>query len=353
MKKYGFGLIGCGNIAKKHFAAIKSLPGAKLVAVADINKTVLATTVVEQQCRGYDDYQELLADPTVDVVCICTGNGLHARIALDAIRACKHVLVEKPMAMSLSEADKMIAAAEAMNVKLGVVHPNRFLPAVVKLRQALDNNKFNKLTHAVAVVRWNRNDDYYKQASWRGTWAQDGGCLMNQAIHNVDLLQWMMGPVESVFAYTTTQLRDIEAEDLGVAVLRFASGALGVIEATTTIYPQNFEETLSVFGSDGLVRIGGANINGLQNWRFVGEEEAAVVAEYQRNLTLISPLAGHTVIIQDFIEAITLDREPAINGLEGRKALEIILAIYHSATFAEEIKLPLCEKFTIGMECKL
>ncbi|KYZ76415.1 oxidoreductase [Anaerosporomusa subterranea] len=348
MKTYGFGLIGCGRISKNHLESLKALPGAKLVAVADVKAEVLSAAASKYQCQGYEDYHELLANPEVEIVNICTESGLHARIAIDAMKAGKHVLVEKPMAMSLVEADAMIATAKAMGVKLGVVHQNRFNTAIVKLRQALENNQFGKLTHASAIVRWNRNDEYYLQAPWRGTWTQDGGCLMNQSIHNIDLLQWMMGPVESLFAYTATNMRKIEAEDLGMVLLKFKNGALGTIEATTTIYPKNLEETLSVFGSAGSACIGGIAVNKIETWRFESEDEAAVVAQQDKEPPNVYGF-GHADIIKDFMEAITENRAPAVSGLEGRKALEIILAVYHSVKYKKEITFPLKEEFTIGL----
>lgn len=348
MKIYGFGLIGCGRISKNHLESIKDIPGAKLVAAADHNEQALAKTVDQYSCQGYCDYHELLANSGVNIVTICTPSGLHAKIAIDAMRAGKHVLVEKPMAMSLAEADAMIATAKEMGVKLGVVHQNRFNRAVVKLHNALEQGKFSQLTHASAVVRWNRNDEYYSQAPWRGTWAQDGGCFMNQSIHNIDLLQWIMGPVESIFAYTATNVREIEGEDVGVAVLKFKNGALGVIEATTTIYPNNLEETLNIFGSTGTVCLGGMAVNKIESWRFAGDHEEAILAEQFTEPPNVYGF-GHADIIEDFMKAIAEDREPAVSGEEGRKALEIILAVYHSVKYKKEIIFPFKEEFTIGV----
>jgi UDP-N-acetyl-2-amino-2-deoxyglucuronate dehydrogenase len=348
MKTYGFGVIGCGRISKNHMESIKAVPGAKLVAVADINAEALANAAEKYDCQGYSDYHELLANPEVQIINICTESGLHARIAIDAMKTGKHVLVEKPMAMSIAEADAMIGIAKEMGVKLGVVHQNRFNNAIVKLRKAVEEDKFGKFTHSSAVVRWNRNDEYYSQAPWRGTWAQDGGCLMNQSIHNIDLLQWMMGPVESLFAYTATNMRSIEGEDVGAIVLKFKNGALGIIEATTTIYPKNLEETLNIFGSTGTVCIGGIAVNKIEAWRFSGDDEATVLADQDKEPPNVYGF-GHADIIRDFMDAITEDREPAISGEEGRKSLEIILAIYHSVKYKKEITFPLKEEFTIGL----
>lgn len=348
MKTYGFGVIGCGRISKNHMESIKAIPGAKLVAVADINAASLANASEKYDCKGYRDYHELLADSNVQIITICTESGLHARIAIDAMKAGKHVLVEKPMAMSLAEADMMISTAKEMGVKIGVVHQNRFNNAIVKLRTAVEEGKLGNLTHSSAVVRWNRNDEYYCQAPWRGTWAQDGGCLMNQSIHNIDLLQWMMGPVESLFAYTATNMRKIEGEDVGTIVLKFKNGALGVIEAATTIYPKNLEETLSIFGSTGTVGIGGIAVNKIEAWHIDGDDEASILADQDKEPPNVYGF-GHADIIKDFMGAITEGREPAISGKEGRKALEIILGIYHSVNYKKEITFPLKEEFTIGL----
>ncbi|WP_346355408.1 Gfo/Idh/MocA family oxidoreductase [Azotosporobacter soli] len=348
MGEIGFGLIGCGRISKNHFESIKALPGADLIAAADIDKRALQAAVGKYQCQGYLDYKEMLKEPKIQVVNVCTPSGLHAQIALDAIRSGKHVIIEKPMAMSLVEADSVIKAAKRAGVKVGVAHQNRFNKTITRLRQVYEQGKFGKLTHGSAVVRWNRNDQYYSQAPWRGTWANDGGCLMNQSIHNIDLLQWMMGEVESVFAYAATNLRKIEGEDVATAVLKFKSGALGLIEATTTVFPTNLEETLNIFGSDGTVVLGGIAVNKVEAWRFADEDEAAVLANQGAEPPNVYGF-GHADLIADFMDAVISDREPAINGEEGRKALEIILAIYHSVKYKKEIKIPLQEEFTIGI----
>lgn len=342
------GLIGCGRIAKNHLESIAAIPDASLIAVSDTDSQALKAASERYNCQGYQNYHDMLANPEIDVVNICTPSGLHARMAIDAMSAGKHVIVEKPMAMSLAEADAMISTANKYGVKLGVVHQNRFNKAIVKVRSALEQGKFGQLTHGSAVVRWNRNNDYYLQAPWRGTWAHDGGCLMNQSIHNIDLLQWMMGPVTSLFAYTATNMRNIEGEDVAVAVLRFANGAFATIEASTTIFPKNLEETLNIFGSTGTVVVGGVAVNKIEAWRFEGEDETAALADQSKEPPNVYGF-GHADIITDFVDAVRTGREPAVSGIEGRKALEIILAIYHSVRLKKEIALPLKEEFTIGV----
>ncbi len=348
MAEYGFGLIGCGRIARNHLQAIASLDNAQLVAVCDIEDARLTETKEQYGCRTYGDYREMLKDRDIDIVNICTPSGIHARMAIDAMNAGKHVLVEKPMAMSLQEANAMIKAAEKNRVQLGVVHQNRFNKAIVKLRRVLEEGRFGKLTHGAITVRWHRDKNYYDQAPWRGTWAQDGGCLMNQSIHNIDLLQWMMGSVESVFAYTATNARQIEGEDAAVAVLKFKNGVFATIEASTTVYPRNLEETLHIFGTTGTAGIGGVAVNKIEVWRFADVDEAAVLADQDKEPPNVYGF-GHYDIIKDFIDAVDSGRPPAVPGPEGCKALEIILAIYHSAKYRKEVKLPLSEKFTIGV----
>lgn len=348
MIQHGFGLIGCGRIARNHLKAVASLDNAQLAAVCDIVDERLAEAKEQYGCRTYGDYREMLKDPDIEIVNICTPSGLHARMAIDAMNAGKHVLVEKPMAMSLHEAGAMIAAAEKNKVLLGVVHQNRFNKAIVKLRQALEEGRFGKLTHGALTVRWHRDKNYYDQAPWRGTWAQDGGCLMNQSIHNIDLLQWMLGPAESVFAYTATNARAIEGEDAAVAVLKFRNGAFATIEASTTVYPHNLEETLHIFGTTGTAGIGGVAVNKIESWRFEGVDETAVLADQDKEPPNVYGF-GHYDIIKDFVAALEGGRQPAVPGEEGRKALEIILAIYHSVKYREEVQLPLTEKFTIGV----
>jgi UDP-N-acetyl-2-amino-2-deoxyglucuronate dehydrogenase len=271
----------------------------------------------------------MLRRPDLDVVNICTPSGMHAEMGIAAAKAGKHVIVEKPMALSLKEADVLLNVCDENRVKLAVCFQNRFNPPVQKLRRALEEGRGGKLTHASAVVRWFRPQDYYDQASWRGTWAMDGGCLMNQSIHNIDLLQWMMGPVESVFGYTATNHRKIEAEDVGVAVLKFKNGALGVIEASTTIYPENLEETLAIFGEKGTVELGGIAVNKIETWKFADSQDENLEMEQQVVPNVYG--FGHDALIEDFIRAVIEDRRPYIDGREGIKALRIVLGIYHSA----------------------
>jgi UDP-N-acetyl-2-amino-2-deoxyglucuronate dehydrogenase len=330
VKKLNFGIIGCGRIAYKHAEAIKKNEKANLLYVCDIIEERAVDYKNKYGAERYfTDYHEMLEMPDLDVVNICTPSGMHAEMGIAAAKAGKHVIVEKPMALSSIDADALINACDENRVKLAVCFQNRFNPPVQKLRRALEEGRFGKLTHASAVVRWFRPQDYYDQAPWRGTWAMDGGCLMNQSIHNIDLLQWMMGPVESVFGYTANNFRKIEAEDVGVAVLKFKNGALGVIEASTTIYPENLEETLAIFGEKGTVMLGGIAVNKIETWKFADSQDENLEMEQQDVPNVYG--FGHDALIEDFIRAVIEDRRPYIDGREGIKALRIVLGIYNSA----------------------
>lgn len=344
MKRLNFGIIGCGRIAYKHAEAIKRNEKANLLCVCDI----IEERAVEYKNKygaeaHYIDYCKMLEHPGLDVVNICTPSGMHAEMGIATAKAGKHVIVEKPMALSLKDADDLIQASDENGVKLAVCFQNRFNPPVQKLRRALEAGRFGKLTHASAVVRWFRPQDYYDQADWRGTWAMDGGCLMNQSIHNIDLLQWMMGPAESVFGYTATNLRNIEAEDVGVAVLKFKNGALGVIEASTTIFPENLEETLAIFGEKGTAVLGGIAVNKIETWKFADStEENGGLDQLQQDVPNVYGF-GHDALIEDFIRAVKGNNDPYINGRDGKKALEIVLSVYQSLNSGKESRFPLGE----------
>ncbi|MDA8228709.1 MAG: Gfo/Idh/MocA family oxidoreductase [Desulfitobacterium hafniense] len=341
-KKMRFAIIGCGRIAPKHAESIVALEEAELVAVCDIVPEKAQSFADKYGAVPYTDYLEVLKRDDIDIVTIATPSDLHAPIGIDAAKAGKHVMVEKPMAMTLKSADELIQACRDAGVKLSVIHQNRFNKSIKLVRQALEEGRFGKLTHGQATVRWNRDENYYAQAPWRGTKLQDGGVLMNQSIHNIDLLQWMFGPVESVYGYTRTALRKIEMEDVGVAVIKFKSGALGIIEAASTIYPKNIEETLNVFGETGSVIVGGIAVNRIETWEFPAsdEEKKQIFASQESDPPTVYGF-GHREIIVDMIEAVKNNRNPAIPGEEGRKALEIILAIYKCQETKEPVVFPL------------
>jgi UDP-N-acetyl-2-amino-2-deoxyglucuronate dehydrogenase len=333
-----YGIVGCGHIAKKHVAAISKTDGAELVAVCDKDPERM-DPFAREGIRAYTDPGQMLDDGAVDVVSICTPSGLHAELAIRAAQAGKHLVVEKPMAMNLDEADRMIAACEKSGVLMTVVHPNRFRPALIELKRRMEEGAFGTIGHANATLRWNRNQAYYDQAAWRGTRAMDGGVLMNQAIHNLDLLLWLMGDVEEVASYQATRIRRIEAEDTSVSVLRFKSGALGVIEAAVTVYPRNLEESLAIFGEKGTAVIGGPTANWIKCWQFADltEEEArATVARVEKDPYGVP---GHQCIIEDMTEAVRTGRKPKITGEDGRRALELVIACQRAAETGRPVRL--------------
>jgi predicted dehydrogenase len=327
-----FGLIGCGRIAPHHARAIRGLAGAKLTAVADVIEERAYQFADEYDAEPHIDYHDLLHRDDVDVVNICTPSGLHAEMAIAAAKAGKHVMVEKPMALSLKDADVMIAAARENGVKLCVAFQNRYNPPIQDLRAVVQAGKLGRLLLGNATVRWYRTQEYYEDG-WHGTWAMDGGALMNQSIHHVDALVWLMGePLVSVFSYSATLAHRMEAEDTIVAVLRFASGALASIEASTITFPTDIEGSITLLGEQGSVKIGGVALNRKEMWKIAGEleQEAAILQTQQ-----VDPLSvygtSHPHVFADMAAAIREDREPSVNGVVGRVALQAVLAIYESA----------------------
>jgi len=334
-----FAIIGCGFIAKKHAQAIKNIEGAKLVAVCDRVPELMNPYVEEYGATPYADFEEMLKDDSIDIVNICTPSGAHAFLAeLDA-KYGKHIIVEKPIAMTLEETDRIIHAAKEHNVKLAVVHPNRFRPVAMKLKEILDQNLLGKVSHSLCVVNWNRGQEYYDQAPWRGTKEHDGGVLMNQAIHNLDLLLWYMGKPTEVFSMEATRLRDIEAEDVSTGIIRFESGALATVQAATTVYPKNYEESITIFGEKGTVKIGGPNALHFEHLLIKGIDEETS-QKWIRDIKA-DPWGtpGHEQIIKDMIMAINENRQPAVTGEDGRNALALVSSFYESANTNQQVKL--------------
>lgn len=338
-----FGIIGCGRVARYHAEALHKIPGVELKAVCDIVPERAQEFASRYSVDPYTDYRYLLDRKDVDVVCICTPSGDHPRHGMDVARAGKHVVVEKPIGLTLEEIDALIETCDQEKVKLCVVHQNRFNPAVVKLREALDAGRFGRISHAAVTVRWNRSQEYYDQASWRGTWALDGGVLMNQAIHAIDIFRWMMGEPESVFAYTATQFHQIEAEDVAVAVVRFRCGALGTIEASTNVFPSNWEETLAIFGEQGSAALGGVALNRIERWEFadaVGRRASHVEAELASQPDPASVYGnGHGRLLAAVADAIRADSAVPVKPEDGREAVELVLAIYQSQGKGKEVSL--------------
>lgn len=347
-------LVGCGRISHKHVeAAIANADRLELVACCDpIAERSEAKAGEYAKASGapmpatYADYREMLERERPDICAVATESGKHPAVAIDCLRAGAHVVCEKPMALSTSDADAMIGAARKAGRKLAVCFQNRFNAPVRRARSAYEAGRFGRMLHGMVQVRWNRNDAYYAEAPWRGTWELDGGTLMNQCTHGIDLLQWMMGEdAVRVQAQTRRFLRPIEAEDFGAAVVEFASGAVGIVEGTADIYPTNLNETLSLFGERGSVVIGGLAVNKMETWRFadsqeVGDAEAKVLNPEEKDPPSVYGF-GHSALYADFLDAIDEGREPLVSGEKGKKALELILAIYKSQKTGRAVDLPL------------
>ena len=343
-----YALIGCGRIAANHIQAAMS-NHLEICAVCDIKSEAMETLLVkyglekDENIHRYTNYKELLTAERPALASIATESGIHAQIALDCIDAGVNIIIEKPMAMSIADAEEIIRRSGEKDVKVSACHQNRFNVAVQELRCAVEAGRFGRISHGAIHVRWNRNRDYYSQAPWRGTWAQDGGCLMNQCIHGIDLLRWMMGDeVEEVYGVTKRQCHDyLECEDVGMAVVKFKNGAVGTIEGTTNVYPKNLEETLYLFGEAGTVKLGGKSTNNIDVWDFAEERENDRKNKSFQEATSNVYGNGHTRLFADMIEAIKQNRKPYVDAVAGRNALEMILAIYQSAASGQPVKLPL------------
>ncbi len=348
-----YAIIGCGRISPNHIAAaLKN--NLEIAALCDIKETAAKEQAEKfglYDTKIYTGYHQMLREVQPELVAICTESGKHGQIALDCLdHDDVHLIIEKPIALSLDEADRIIEKAGAKDRRVCACHQNRFNKSIRKVREAVEENKFGRLFHATAHIRWNRGEDYYRQAPWRGTWEQDGGALMNQCIHNIDLLRWMMGDhIVEVIGMTSNLNHDyIQAEDLGIALVRFANGSYGLIEGTTNVYPSNLEETLYIFGENGTVKVGGKSVNIIEEWRFSDTKEDAesVKREFCENPPNVYGF-GHEPLYKNVIEAIRNHEEPYVTAQDGRNALELVLAIYESSKTGKAVKLPLKEISTL------
>lgn len=355
--KMRYALIGCGRISTNHMKAALN-NDLEIAAVCDIEKDHMEELLQKHglsddvSIRRYTDYQTMLEEVKPELVSIATESGSHAEIAVHCIDRGIHVIIEKPMAMKMRDAEEIIRRSREKGVKVSACHQNRFNVAVQEMRKALEHGRFGRLSHGSIHVRWNRNQNYYTQAPWRGTWAQDGGALMNQCIHGIDLLRWMMGDeVEEVYGVTRQQFHHyLEAEDIGMAVVKFKNGAVATIEGTTNVFPKNLEETLYLFGEKGTVKLGGTSTNNIDVWDFEDETEADDKNKGLEEQTSNVYGNGHTSLFADVIDAINNDREPYVNAVAGRNALEMVLAIYKSQKESIPVKLPLEDFASIDME---
>ena len=343
-----YALIGCGRISPNHLeAAINNhleIAGVCDIIPENINKLLQKLEINVNTYKKYINYKEMLEKEKPELVAIATESGKHAQIALDCLDAGANVIIEKPIALSLEDADKIIEKSKEKGLVVCANHQNRFNKSIQKIRQAVEKGQFGKMLYGTAHIRWNRGPDYYSQAQWRGTWKQDGGVLMNQCIHNIDLLRWMLGDeVEEVQAYTDNINHEyIQAEDLGLAIVKFKNGSYGIIEGTTNVYPKNLEETLYLFGQKGTVKAGGKSVNIIEKWIFQDDKDDP--EEVKKNNSEMPENVygfGHTPLYKDVINAIQTHTKPLVDAEAGRRALELVLAIYKSSAEGKPVKLPL------------
>ncbi len=341
-RKIRFALVGCGRISKNHFDAIAThADRAELVDICDIDPDALARAVRATGARPHASVQAMLDATDADAVVLTTPSGLHPVHAVQVARSGRHVLTEKPMATHWQDGLKMIRACDESNVRLFVVMQNRRNPTLQMLKKAIELGRFGRIHMATVNVFWTRPQSYYDAASWRGTWEYDGGALMNQASHYVDLLDWLIGPVESIHAYTATLGRKIQAEDTAVIGLRWRAGTLGSMNVTMLTYPANMEGSITVLGERGSVRIGGVAVNEVQHWAFdEPHEDDAVIAEASYRTTSVYGF-GHPLYYDNVIAVLRGEGEPETDGREGLRSLELLAASYRSARSGERVSLPL------------
>ena len=352
-----YALVGCGRISANHIKAAKD-NGLEIAAVCDVIPGNMEK-VLEKNGLGsstgikrYTNYKEMAVMERPDLVSIATESGLHAGIACYCIEHGINVVIEKPMAMSLEDADRIIKLSEKHNVEVCACHQNRFNIAVQETRRALEQGRFGKISHGSVHVRWNRDRGYYAQAPWRGTWADDGGALMNQCIHGIDLLRWMMGDgIEEVYGVVRQQFHNyLEAEDIGMAVIKFSNGSIGTVEGTTNVFPRNLEETLYIFGEKGTVKLGGKSVNSIDVWDFADESGGGISNKGLEETTSNVYGNGHTPLFADMVSAIENNRKPYVDAYAGRRAVELVLAVYKSAKAGHPVKMPLENFASADME---
>ncbi|MBT9795828.1 MULTISPECIES: Gfo/Idh/MocA family protein [Hungatella] len=352
-----YALIGCGRIAANHIKAALSNQ-LEIVAVCDISTdhidTLLKKYDLEENLsiKRYENYKQMIEENKLELISIATESGLHAEIALYCIDHGINIIIEKPMAMNISDAEEIIRRSEANGAKVSACHQNRFNIAVQEMRQVLEAGRFGRISHGSVHVRWNRGRSYYEQAPWRGTWEQDGGALMNQCIHGIDLLRWMLGDeIDTVYGVTRQQFHNyLEAEDVGMAVLQFKNGAVATIEGTTNVYPKNLEETLYLFGEKGTVKLGGTSANNIDVWNFADLSDEDIKKQGLEEAASNVYGNGHISLFKDVIESIKADRKPYVDAVAGKNALEVVLAIYQSQKTGRPVKLPLENFASVDMK---
>ena len=323
------GLLGCGRISKNHFEAIAQQPDAQCIACCDIIEDRAREAAQKHNIPTWTtNYEEMLQNPEIDLISICTPSGLHPEHGIQAAKAGKHVLTEKPMACRLNEADELIKTCDQARVKLFVVLQNRLNPSIQLVRRAFEEGRFGKIYMITSNVFWTRPQDYYDMAPWRGTWALDGGAFMNQASHYVDMVQWFGGPIAEVKSITATLARNIEAEDTGSAIIRFQNGAIGSINVTMLTYPKNLEGSIIILGDKGTVRIGGTSMNKIEQWEFADQQDYdAELDKYNTNPTSVYGF-GHSGYYRNVIDCLQTNAGSSSDGSEGRKSLYLLEQIY-------------------------
>lgn len=338
--KLKFAIVGCGRISQKHFDALRSgALSAEVVAACDIQEERRNSVKARYQIPVYSDYIEMMKKhPEVDVVSVLTPSGLHSRHVIELADFQKHIIVEKPMALSPQDAEAMVKKCAEAGIRFFIVKQNRTNPPVVELKQALESQRFGKLVLGTTRVRWCRTQKYYDQDKWRGTKSMDGGVLYNQASHHVDLLSWLMGDVKSVFAYASKRLVDIETEDTIICNLRFKNGALGIIEATTATRPIDLEGSVSVLGEKGSVEVGGFAVNEMKIWNFSDEKDSEAALKIKENPPNVYGY-GHARYLANVIRSITENKSYAVEGEAGVKSIRLIDAIYRSVDSGAEVQL--------------
>jgi UDP-N-acetyl-2-amino-2-deoxyglucuronate dehydrogenase len=342
-RKIRVGLVGCGRISKNHFGSIEQhAADLELAAVCDIDPAALQDHATQYNVPGYASMSEMFANELLDLVALCTPSGLHPQQGILAAQHGVHVLTEKPMGTRLADGVEMIKACDRAGVRLFVVKQNRHNATLQLLKQAAEQGRFGRIYNVALNVFWTRPQDYYDQGNgWRGTWEFDGGAFMNQASHYIDLLDWIIGPVESVMAYTATQARNIEAEDSGVAAIRWRSGAIGTLNVSMLTYPKNLEGSITILGEKGTVRIGGVAVNEIQEWQFADAwpEDAEVKAASYSTTSVYG--FGHPLYYQNVVDVLRGSAEPETDGRSGLKSLELMVAMYLSAKEGIKVSLPL------------
>lgn len=338
---FRIGLVGCGRISKNHFDAIGKVDGLSLAAVCDTEVERARRAGEEHGVPWYRALDEMLRAGDFDVVTICTPSGLHSAQGIAAAHAGKHVVTEKPMSLTLRQADDLVRACDDAGVQLFVVKQNRLNPPIQLVRRAVDKGRFGRIYVANVTVRWQRPQEYYEAEPWRGTWEFDGGAIMNQASHYVDLIQWLVGPVESVMGKTATQARRIEAEDSGIGILKFRSGALGVIEVNVLTYPRNLEGSITIIGERGTVKVGGTAVNRVEHWSFAEYDDDDKLVEAANTNPPTVYGFGHEGYYRNVLAVLRGEAKPETDGRAGRKSLELILGIYESAKTGCEVAIPM------------